>query len=179
MKKYLLLILSFLYLTGCEPGDKVQTISIDEKYSIAIPSFLKEADNLNEEASLQYQSLLRSFYVIAIDETKNEMQKAIVENNLLDVYNNDILGYSELILASFEQNVAVSNMSAITDTMVNGMPARLLTVEGRVEGMDIFYSLAFLEGKSRYYQVLAWTLPSKKNQYKEAMNRIMYSLKEL
>lgn len=179
MKKITFVLITLLCLNSCQIGEADQSVEVDKKYSLTIPSFLKEVDNLNEEASLQYQNLLRSFYVITIDETKNEMQKALVQGNLLDIYANDINGYSDLILSAFEHSVEISEKSEIIDTLVNNMPARLLTIEGRVENIDVFYSLGFIEGKTRYYQVLAWTVASKGNQYKDEMNRIMYSLKEL
>ena len=179
MKKITFVLITLLYLNSCQIGEADQTVEVDNKYSLVIPSFLNEVDNLNEEASLQYQNLLRSFYIIAIDETKNEIQKALVQGNLLDVYANDIQGYSDLLLAAFEQSVAISEKSEIVDTLVNNMPARLVTIKGRVENIDVFYSLGFIEGKTRYYQILAWTVKGKEDQYKDEMNRIMYSLKEL
>jgi hypothetical protein len=107
------------------------------------------------------------------------MQKALEENQLTDTYNNDIKGYSDLLINGFEQTISVNHKSEILDTLVNGMPARLLTINGRVEGIDAFYSIAFIQGKKRYYQIMAWTLSNKEYQYKDKMNRIMYSLKEL
>lgn len=92
MKKITFVLITLLYLNSCQIGEADQTVEVDNKYSLVIPSFLNEVDNLNEQASLQYQNLLRSFYIIAIDETKNEMQKALVQGNLLDVYANDIQG---------------------------------------------------------------------------------------
>jgi hypothetical protein len=136
-------------------------------------------NNLNDDASLQYQHAWKEFYVIVIDETIEEMQKALEENQLTDTYNNDIKGYSDLLVNGFEQTVSVNRKSEILDTLVNGMPARLLTINGRVEGIDAFYSIAFIQGKKRYYQIMAWTLSNKEYQYKDKMNRIMYSLKEL
>ena len=59
------------------------------------------------------------------------------------------------------------------------MPAKLLSISGRIEGVDVYYSLAFIEGKERYYQIMAWTLLNKESKYKAQMNKIMYSLKEL
>ncbi len=179
MNKICLLFLSVLFLNSCLPGEKDQIISIENKYSLAIPSYLNEVTNLNEDASLQYQNLLRSFYIIVIDETKNEMQKALVVNDLLGVYTNDINGYSELLLNGFEQSVEIDEKSDIIDTLVNNMPAKLLSIKGRIEGMDVFYSIAFIASETKYYQILAWTVASKEDQYKEKMNQIMYTLKEL
>lgn len=179
MKKITILLLTILSLNSCQSGDEQQTVTIENKYSVAIPSFLTKAKGLNDDASLQYQHAWKEFYVIVIDESKSEMQKALDDNNLSESYSNDIKGYSDLLMNGFEQTISVSNKSEILDTTINNMPARLVTVSGRVEGIDAFYSLAFIQGKDRYYQIMAWTLSSKEYEYKDKMNRIMYSLKEL
>jgi hypothetical protein len=178
MKKITILLLTILSLNSCQSGDEQQTVTIENKYSVSIPSFLTKASGLNDDASLQYQHW-KEFYVIVIDEPKSEMQKALDDNNLNETYTNDIKGYSELLMNEFEQAISVSHKSEIIDTTINNMPARLLTVSGRTEGIDAYYSLAFIQGKERYYQIMAWTLSNKEYEYKDKMNRIMYSLKEL
>jgi hypothetical protein len=55
-----------------------------------------------------YKHTPDNFYVIVIDESKSEMQKALVDNNLTDVYANNIEGYSSLILDNFEQVISIS-----------------------------------------------------------------------
>ena len=179
MKKITILLLTILSLNSCQSGDEQQTVTIENKYSVAIPSFLTKASGLNDDASLQYQHAWKEFYVIVIDESKAEMHKAFVDNNLTETYTNDIKGYSELLMNGFENAISVSHKSEIIDTTINNMPARLLTVSGRIEGIDAYYSLAFIQGKERYYQIMAWTLSNKEYEYKDKMNRIMYSLKEL
>ena len=179
MKKITILLLTILSLNSCQSSDDQQTVTIENKYSVAIPSFLTKASGLNDDASLQYQHAWKEFYVIVIDESKAEMQKALDDNNLAETYNNDIKSYSELLMNGFEQAINVSNKSEFIDTTINNMPARLLTLSGRTEGIDGYYSLAFIQGKERYYQILAWTLSSKEYEHKDQMNRIMYSLKEL
>ena len=179
MKKYAIIFLFILSLCACMTGDKQQTITIENKYSISIPDFLHKATNLNEEASLQYQHPLKEFYVIVIDETKAEMQKALVENNLTEVYTNDIKGYSDLLLTGMDQSMTQLKKSKIKVTKINNLPARLLTMHGKVEGIEAFYSLGFIEGKERYYQIMAWTLANKEKEFKDKMARIMYSFKEL
>ncbi len=179
MKKIPILLLAILSLNSCQSGDEQQSVTIENKYSVSIPSFLTMTRGLNENASLQYQHAWKEFYIIVIDESKSEVQKALDDNNLSESYTNDIKGYSDLLLNGFEKDISGSQKSPIIDTLINNMPARLLTVRGRVEGIDAFYSLAFIQGKERYYQIMAWTLSSKENEYKLKMDRIMHSLKEL
>lgn len=179
MQRLIILLLTILFITSCKTGDTEKLVTIENKYSISIPSFLVKGSNLNEDASLQYLHAWKEFYVVVIDESKSEMQKALVDNNLTDSYSNDIKGYSDLVLKGYEKTVSISSKSNAIDTLINNMPARLITISGRTKGIDIFYSLAFIQGKERYYQIAAWTLSSKEYEYKDKMNRIMYSLKEL
>ena len=179
MQRLNILFLTILFITSCQSGDTEKLVTIENKYSISIPSFLIKTNALNEDASLQYLNARKEFYVIVLDEPKSEMYKALVDNDLTDTYSNDLEGYSDLILDNYEQSISISHMSNIVDTFINNMPARLLTINGQVEGVDIFYSLAFIQGKERYYQIMVWTSSSKESEYKDKMNKILYSFKEL
>ena len=180
MKNINILLLTILFITSCQSGDTEKIVTIENKYSISIPSFLvKASTELNEDASLQYLHTWKEFYVIVIDESKSEMQKALIDNNLTNEYSNDIEGYSDLLLDGFEEGLSIYNKSDIIDTEINNMPAKLLAISGRIEGVDVYYSLAFIEEKERYYQIMAWTLLNKESKYKAQMKKIMNSLKEL
>ena len=178
MKKITIILLSILTLNSCEPSDEYQIVNIDDQYSLTIPSFLTKVNNLNDNASLQYQHGLKEFYVIVIDESKIELQNALEDYQLTEYFTNDVKGYSDLLLEGFEQTVSIKQKSTILDTLINGMPARLLTISGRIDGIDAYYSLAFIQGRHSYYQIMAWTLSSKEFEYKDKMNRIMYTFKE-
>ena len=155
-------------------------MTIEDKYSISLPGFLVEAGiTLNQEASLEYMNAFMEFYVMVIDEPKSNIEKVLIDYELADLYPNNLKGYSELILDGLKQAVIVSQESDVVDTVINGLPARLLTINGTVEGIDIFYSLAYIEGKERYYQIFTWTLSEKETEYRDKMSTILYSFKEL
>jgi hypothetical protein len=179
MRRTFLFILTIFLLQSCGSGDEEQLITVRNKYSLSIPSFLTKVNNLNDDASLQYQHAWKEFYVIAIDESKEEMQKALIENNLTNLYKNNIEGYSKLILDDFKESLSNSYQSEMIDTTINKMPAKLTTLSGTVDGIDVFYSIGIYEGQDRYYQVLSWTLKNKQYSYKTKMNKILYSLAEL
>jgi len=178
MKKVAILILTLVAFVSCQNENEVQEVVIGNRYSISIPSFLTEVNNLNEDASLQYQHAWKEFYVIVIDENKEELQKAIKDNGLEEEYTDDLKGYCDLLLDGFEQSIYINSKSEMIDTLINKLPAKLLTISGRVDGIDAFYSLAFIEGKERYYQIMAWTLLNKEYKYKDKMKRMMCSFKE-
>ena len=179
MRRTFIFILTIFLLQSCGSGDEEQLISVGNKYSLSIPSFLTKVNNLNDDASLQYQHAWKEFYVIAIDESKEEMQNALIANDLTNLYENNIEGYSKLILDGFKENLSNPYQSEMIDTTINKMPAKLTTLSGTVEGIDAFYSIGIYEGNDSYYQVLAWTLKSKQYSYKTKMNKTLYSLAEL
>lgn len=179
MKKNICLFLTLLCLFSCQPGDMDQTVTVENNYSIVVPFLMEKAEGLNDAASLEYQHAWKELYVMVIDEPKTELREALEENDLLDVYTNDFEGYIDLVLSGFEESISVTRKSEIIDTRINGMPAKLLTIAATVDDYDVYYSLGFLEGKKRYYQVFTWTLADKKEEYGDQMKRMLYSLKEL
>lgn len=176
-----LTILTISLLNSCQllDSDKEQVVSIENKYSLSMPAFLTKANDLNDEASLQYQNTLKEFYVIVLDEPKSQLGKSLVDNGLDETYSDDIKGYSELLANGLKTGLSVSNVPEFKDTTINNMPARLLSLKGKVKALDVAYKVAFIEGKERYYQVMSWTLLSKELMYREKMDKILYSLKEL
>ncbi|MBK6977922.1 MAG: hypothetical protein IPH28_13145 [Cytophagaceae bacterium] len=179
MKKIVFAILVSFIMISCKTTETDQVVTIEKKFSLTLPSFLSKSTELNEDATLQYQNMVKEFYVVVIEDTKSEMKKSLEENNLTELYPNDINGYSCLLVQGLEKNMKITKKTALIDTVVNNMPAKHIRLSGKVEGLDAFYSVAFVEGKDTYYQVMAWTLANKEAQYTERMNKIIHSLKEL
>ena len=173
-------ILLFLFMfVACLNNDKVQVVTIDNRYSLTIPAFLKEVSNLNEDASLQYQHAMKEFYVVVIDEPKAELQKALEDNGLNSLYSDDVDGFANLLIDGMDDAITITKKSDVIDTVVNSMPARMIQIHGEIEGINAFYSVAYIEGKETYYQVMTWTLASKEKKNREKMDKLLYTLKEL
>lgn len=178
MQKLSIFLLLFMFVS-CQDRDKVQVVTIGDKYSLTIPAFLQEVTNLNEDASLQYQHALKEFYVVVIDEPKSELLKALEENGLNAVYSNDVDGFANLLIDGLDDVVTITKKSDVIDTVLNTMPARLINIHGEIEGISAFYSIAYVEGKETFYQIMTWTLASKEKKHKDKMEKLLYSLKEL
>jgi len=180
MKKLAILMLAIAAaMASCQTDRKDQVVTVKNKYTISLPPFVKESSGLNDDASLQYQNSLREFYVVVIDESKSEFEKALSDNDLNDLYPKNIKGYSELLMFGMEQAIEIKSKSMLRDTVINNQPARLQTIKGRVEGTDIFYSIGFIQGVKRYYQVIAWTLQNKEKEHAGVMKKIIASFKEV
>jgi hypothetical protein len=175
MKKTFMLLLVCIGLISCDTKTEFKSIKVND-YSISLPDFLSEGKDLNGDASLQYQNLFKEFYVVVIDESKESFKDAIEINELEDVYESNFDGYTELLIGNLETAVTFKNKTE-KETKINGLPAKILTFEGTVEGIDIYYQVAYIDGITNYYQIMTWTLPNKKDTYKEIMDKMFQSFK--
>ena len=94
MKKFILIFLAAIFLSSCQESDEEKTISIDNKYSLTVPSHLKKRNDLNDDASFQYGNLRKELYIIVIDDAKSEVYEALDENDLSHYYSKDIHGFT-------------------------------------------------------------------------------------
>jgi len=177
MYKFSFFVLTVFLLQSCAPDDKIQTVSIEDRFSIDIPGYLKSVDNLNEDASLQYQNIWKQVFILVIEETKEEISEAIVENELSDIFTNDFDGYSDLINTNYAYSIEDYTESNEIDTLLNGIPAKLKNLQGTIEGSEIYYGIGLYHIGNYYYQVVTWTLGSKKDEYHNVFNDMLHSVR--
>ncbi len=154
-------------------------VVVNNKYSIEIPPLLLERNDLNTDASLAYGSDYKELYVVVIEDNKKEIYDALIENYLENKYSYDLEGYSKLVVDEFEENITFYKRSSFEELTLNGLKAKRVEIEGKVEGVEVYYNFVFVEGVRDYYQVLTWTLLEKKNKNKEEMIKLSRSFKEL
>ena len=180
MKKTVILILTILSLSGCfSNAEKPKTVTIENRYSVTMPSYLIESSDLHDDAPLQYWSKWRALCIIVLDESKNNWSEALEEYDVPEEYTDDLKGYSTALLNDFTGNVSATRLSEPVDTLINDMPAVLVSFVGKVDNLDLFYSVAFVEGEEQYYQMILWTTADKEEKHKEVMNQMIYSFEEL
>ena len=172
--KFIAAALTLFILTACK--HTVETVKVDGKYTLDLPSFLNKTDDLNKAASLQYKNEMREFYVLVMDEPKENFHEVLNEGGL--DYERDLNGYSEILAKDIAESSAIEITPKLQKTTINNLNARLLNFEGVVNGVNVYWKIAYIEGKNRYYQILTWTLPEKKEKNAEAMDAIINSFKE-
>lgn len=179
MRKYWMFSAFAMVFLSCSSEETLQEVKVDNRYTISIPSFLNKASDLNEDASLQYMNESKEYYVIVIDEDKEEFHEAINTESLSDQYSQNLDGYANLLIDNFGYSAKIKSKTKISETTIHGMPARWININASFDGVDVFCSLSYLEGKSSYYQVFAWTLLEKEKQFKSSLNAIAQTLQEI
>jgi len=180
MKKTLSILSILFVLFACKEDTSTQTITIKKQYSIEIPDFLTAANHLHEDASLQYQNIFKEFYTIIIDESSKEFNEMVTnEPNLTEFYSPDLEGYSNLIIDNMKVTIEDGTYSEFTQTKINGVDAKIISISGTVEDIKVFYHLTFIKGKKQYYQIVNWTELKRKEDHLQSMENISASFKEL
>lgn len=176
--KIFYLLLPFLILS-CQ-SNETQKITIQNLYEIELPKTLSKADNLHEDASLQYQNLFSEFYTIVINEPSNDFDELITSDPMMaENYTADLNGYSAILKDNLMATVEDGKFSEIKKTTINGLPARLMNLSGTVDDIPVYYEFAFLKGKNQYYQIVNWTELKRKEDHAASMEKIIASFKEL
>ena len=150
-----------------ELTDKVIKSS-DGNTQITVKSDWEESPDLNGEASMQVNNMVKEKYAIVISEPIEDFAEDIT----VDEYSNMC---KEILLESIKN----SKISDVTDTTINGQPAKYYEIKGEVDKIKICYFIANIKGKKGLHQVIGWTINSKYDENKEEIKKVVQSFKEL
>ena len=89
----------------------------------------------------------------------------------LEQYNEELSlveNYREIQLQFFAENMKTLNASDPISLKINQLNAEMLEIDGEVEDIDeeLTYFITFIEGDKKVYMIMAWTMASKKEEYR-------------
>jgi hypothetical protein len=159
----------------------VETREINGLYSMDIPTILSSTTELNDDASLQYNSLYGEKYIIVIDENKKEFVDMFNSIGEYDESISVVDNYANVQLSFMDESLTVSDESSLKSFKINGMDARVKAMDGEILGVaeEISYWLGYVEGENTLYTIMAWTLKSRKSSFEKEANDMIKSLNEL
>lgn len=175
MKKLLPLTLALYALLALLPSCKYPTeyvtVTVANKFSLSLPPWVKQDDELKPGADLQYSNHYRNFYVIAESINKGDVKRTA------DEMMHDNLNVVRNVLSS----PLVTDSTNFTVNGISGLRAEIFGKMGKKDSEEnIYYSEVILEGKNAVYHLSVWTRgEDRKLRYKEDINKILNSFKEL
>jgi len=163
--------------SAVEGTDTYHTVSIDGYYQIDLPKFMTGTTGLNEEASLQYQSLLKECYLIVIDESKKGFEEVYRELEQYDDALSVLQNYRAARLQILSRTTEITQKSEPKSLKINGLDAESIELDAIVNGLagEISYFLTFVEGEDNVYMIMGWTLKDRKTEHKKTFKTIAES----
>lgn len=175
MKKRISLAFLSLVLLACNTKIELpKAVTINDLYSVEMPSNLAPLEDLQENASLQYGNKFKEVYTVVIDEDKESFNKAAEESGK----KGNLTTYAQETLSHYEGSRSF-NLIESKDETINNLPAKTYEITAKVKGIDLYYNLGVVEGKNHYYRVINWTLETNKDAQRENMNQVLKSFKEI
>lgn len=151
----------------------------ENDFSIYVPNYFKESDDLNDEATLQFQNLFKETYLVVIEEPKQDFIDLFRE---LDEYNDSISpvkNYKYVQGEFFKESVDLKKEYPTESTDINGLPSEIVKFDASIEGIDIAYDVAYIEGEADIYMIMAWTLESRREKYSKTFDMAIKSFREI
>ncbi len=161
---------------------KYKTVEIDDLYTIEIPEALTVTTGLNDDASLEYANNYDQKFIIVIEEDKQEFVDLFRE---IEEYDEDmsVIDNYFAVQSTFMDDAGGTTTyeSGVLKKQINGMEARQRQFDGYIPGIEeaISYWVGYIEGEERLYTIMAWTLESRKDDFKEEAHKMIKSLVEL
>lgn len=166
-----------------ESGEPAPTQTVTAKnYSLEVPEYMTPATDLNAEASLQYQNVIKETYVVVIDEPKEEFIDVFADLGLYDDSLSPLENYAQFQSESvLEMMRKVAKKTELEFTESEGLNKASFSVVGTVEDvpdLTIYYVLGYVEGASTMYTIMGWTLESRIERYGVDLEQMVASFKE-
>lgn len=117
---------------------------------------------LHEEATLELGSESKNKYLVIIPESKIDLDMTIAEYT--DIVRN--------ITSANLENVEMQDPVAVT---INGMDAYCTELLGKVDSLNVAYWIYTVDCPEHLVQVIAWTLKSKQEPYRENIEQIVHT----
>ena len=163
----LALLLSLAF--ACSYPEGFETIEVDGKYSIDVPAFMEEANDLAPDASLQYKNPYRNVYLIVMEQKRKDF---------IDLADFQEQATSRILEDPLLKEPTVEDEKEID---VNGRLGILTSIFGTMDENEIiFYKHLSVDGGDSYYEVVFWLRGEKRRlEYESTIDSVMNSFQIL
>lgn len=171
MRRGALLIALALASFACsQPAHEVKA---GDRFALTIPGYLDAVDTLHSRAALQFENARREVYVIAIDQSRAELNKPEDPKKLDAFLNISAAAYEELLI-----DRSLKDLGAVEIGSLKGLQ-REATGRLRRNNAPVTLTFTALESKERFYFIATWTLSENIRRYGPDLAAIPKSFREL
>jgi len=196
-----LLALAALLTTGCnlssmrehfdkEEGKEVlarakfDRVLIDSTGELQVYASMNRSDELrNKDAILSFADPYKELYLLVFKEDATDVMLTIAQNDTLSrLFHRDTSAllsvYGYMTIGASRRHLTGGSDSLLTARRLNGMDYQGYAVTGSYKHIPLFYLKGIYRSKHYFYQVVVWTLGSRRNLYEGIMQKMAESLRE-
>ena len=143
-------------------GPKRRTFSADKSYSIEVPKDWKASPKLNEDAGITSAAPLEGSCVMVLADTKADFAGNLEE-------------FDNLTIETMKGALESPQVSEPKNRMFGAFRGIERRITGRVQNLNLVYHRASIETSDGFYQIIAWTSPSREKQELPTFQKIFES----
>ena len=160
--------LFLMAFSSCKYSKDYEVINANNKFSISVPSWMKEQEDLKPGADFQYANRFRNIYAIGekLDAvTSGQGRSQVMANNL------------NVLRKSLKNALVTDSIDIKANEEIKGTRVEMY---GKMSGENIYFTEVLFEGKKGLYHISVWTRSEdRKLHFKQDINNIVASFKEL
>ena len=170
-------ILSLLLLSSCLGGTDIdyKEIKVGDTYQLRIPESMQQSNELHDFAQLQYSDDKEGFFLIGINEPKDDLNRLQLFYGLEE--------YAHFGTRTVSQGLDTVNVSSQSSQEINGIPCVSTDLFGAMTSgevpIEVYYRLMVLESNKNFYQLIACSSRAKSPRFNSIVDEIECSFSEL
>lgn len=178
MQKYTVLLFPlFTIFYSCQQETTYNRQDVDSLYAIQTAHYMEKTNELNENASLQFQDTYREIYLIVLHE-----EKGLEELTLEEYYKftKDKLEENGLQNLKFSEPKTMQiDSNKVMQAEFTGTFSFEDKEEKETKEIGVFYLFQVIESPTYFYQIYAWTKMEQREKYEKDMQKMLDSFEEI
>jgi hypothetical protein len=153
--------------SAVDQGQTTVVTASDKKSQLTVPASWKDVPpSFREElAVIQRGDLRREQYVIVATLDRDDFE--------------DFDAFSAAMLEGAQGALDEAEVGQPRNLTLGGLPAVQYEITGKAQGIKVVFWYTMVSGKNGFYQVVAWTLPSKRAEAEPTITQVISSFREL
>jgi hypothetical protein len=152
---------------GASQGATTVVTASDKKSQLTVPVSWQDVPKSfrNDLAVIQLGDLRREQYILVVTQHKEDF--------------GSLEAFSEASVEATRSALTGADVSAPRELTIGGLSALQYEITGRAAGVNVVFWYTLVAGKNAFYQVAAWTLPSKRAEAEPTIVQVINSFREL
>jgi hypothetical protein len=148
-------------------GETRVVTASDQKSQLTVPVAWRDSPESfkNDLAAIQVGDLREAQFVLVISASAKDFD--------------DFAAFTDACVEEARTLIGESDVGEAHRLTIGGLGAVQHEVNGKVNGLKLTYWFTMVEGKRGYYEVVGWTLPSKRSEAEPMILQVIDSFREL
>jgi hypothetical protein len=157
--------------------------TVDGRFAISYPTGMTACNELNSMATFQRQNQQNDTYLMIFDESKADFIQAYVDASGYDSSRTVIRNYNDAVIQNMRARLDSFKLLTTRWWKINRSAAITTEFKGSIRkdslrAITIHYSITFVEGRNRLYQLVSWTAEEAFATYAPEFDLIASSFQE-